>query len=125
MIIQDLTPFRAIRVAAPVLALDDLEEERQKGLSVCVIRVESSARVAATRPMRQSARKCETQGACHGSTRESGESKAALTFPERSRAKMIFQDLTLICAGASWAHSYGHECLFGGMELRRVSADQQ
>jgi hypothetical protein len=55
----------AIRVAEPVIALDDLGEEGKEALAVCIIRVNGSARVAAAGHMIQSARKFETQGSCH------------------------------------------------------------
>jgi hypothetical protein len=63
----------AIRVAEPVIPLDDLGEQDKKTLSVCVIRVDGHARVAAAGHMIQSARKFETQGSCHRRTMEEGE----------------------------------------------------
>src|SRR5262249_33679429 len=63
----------AIRVAEPVIPLDDLGEEGKKALPVCVIHVDGSARVAAAGHMIQSARKFETQGSCHRRTKADGE----------------------------------------------------
>src|SRR2546430_5288333 len=55
----------AIRVAEPVIPLDDLGEEGKKALPICVIRVDGSTRVAAAGHMIQSTGKFETQGSCH------------------------------------------------------------
>ena len=63
----------AIRVAEPVIALDDLGEEGKKALPICVIRVDGSTCVAAAGHMIQSTGKFETQGACHRLTMEEGE----------------------------------------------------
>src|SRR5262249_17353123 len=63
----------AIRVAEPMIPLDDVGEEGKKALSVCIIRVNGRARVAAAGYMIQSARKFETQRSCHRCTMEEGE----------------------------------------------------
>jgi len=63
----------AIRVAEPVIPLDDLGESGKKALAICVIRVDGSKRVAAAGYMIKSTRKCETQGSCHIPTLEEGE----------------------------------------------------
>jgi hypothetical protein len=58
----------AIRVAEPMIPLDDLGEQARKALPICVIRVDGRTRVAAASHMINSARKFETQGSCHRRT---------------------------------------------------------
>src|SRR5262249_32141029 len=86
----------AIRVAEPVIALDDLGEEGKEALPVCIIRVNGSARIAAAGHMIQSARKFETQGSCHRCTLLSIDkaekaisvsTQGAVSCPGRRRSK--------------------------------------
>jgi hypothetical protein len=77
---------QAIRVAEPVIALDDLSEERKNGLPVCVIHVDGSTRVATAGHMVKSAGKVEAQGAWHIPTMEEGETMRCRPDPLTSTA---------------------------------------